>query len=214
MVLLGSETILYHNPFKKKTCFYFQLDKAAKSDRKSPRKTVNKIPHLDLFGNIRDLRLFKIQSILANKVLLVSETGNANTRDNSSQQQVVIKALQKSSLVFKQRKTSMLPVNIPFMVRLLRYFETDELIYLVLEYIPHGPLFPIVGPFLERLVTNNSENLQVRKQPFLTISQSEDKVRYPYICEIVHEKFFWKPNLKSTCNSDKKLCFANNFCSK
>lgn len=136
---------------------------------------MNKIPHLDLFGNIRDLRLFKIHSILANKVLLVSETGNSITRDNSSQQQVVIKALQKSSLVFKQRKTSMLPVNIPFMVKLLRYFETDELIYLVLEYIPHGPLLPIVKPFLERLVSNNSENAQVNLKMFHILSSSFPK---------------------------------------
>jgi hypothetical protein len=101
----------------------FQLDNAAKTGTKSgsgsPRKTVNRIPHLELFGNIRDLRSFKIRSILAHKVLLVSQMGNNNQSDESNL--VVIKALQKSSLVFKQRKTSMLPVNIPFMVRCVKF---------------------------------------------------------------------------------------------
>lgn len=33
----------------------------------------SRIPHLDLFGNIRDLRKYKIRGVLANKVIVVSE---------------------------------------------------------------------------------------------------------------------------------------------
>ena len=55
----------------------------------------------------------------------------------------------------------MLPVKIPFMVKLLRYFETDELIYLVLEYVPNGPLFPILKPFLNRLLPSQLGSRQV-----------------------------------------------------
>ena len=62
----------------------FQLENASKSDKKtisnSPGKSSNRIPHLELFGNIRDLRMFKIQSILAHKLLLVNETNNGETK--------------------------------------------------------------------------------------------------------------------------------------
>jgi len=36
-------------------------------------KVSSRIPHLDLFGNIRDLRKYKIRSVLADKMLVVSE---------------------------------------------------------------------------------------------------------------------------------------------
>ena len=58
----------------------------------------------------------------------------------------------------------------------MRYFETDEIIYLVLEYVPHGPLFPIVKQYLDRQVSGessgvvNQSDLSRELSPFSTSS--------------------------------------------
>ena len=66
------------------TSLSLQLENASKGENKtssnSPVKSSNRIPHLELFGNIRDLRMFKIQSILAQKLLLVNETNNGDSK--------------------------------------------------------------------------------------------------------------------------------------
>jgi serine/threonine protein kinase len=59
--------------------------------------------------------------------------------------------------------------------RLLRYFETDEIIYLVLEYVPYGPLFPIVKQYLDRQVAGessevNQSDISRELSPFSTSS--------------------------------------------
>ena len=53
-------------------------------------------------------------------------------------------SLQILGFVFQESRTSY--------SRLIRYFETDDMIYLVLEYVAHGQLLPIVRPYLERQV--------------------------------------------------------------
>merc|ERR1711962_96333 len=42
----------------------------------------------------------------------------------------------------------MLPINAKNMAKLKRYYETDEELILVIEYIAPGPLFNIVSPYL------------------------------------------------------------------
>ena len=42
----------------------------------------------------------------------------------------------------------MLPINAKFMAKLKRYYETDEELILVIEYVAPGPLFNIVSPYL------------------------------------------------------------------
>ncbi|XP_059079132.1 ribosomal protein S6 kinase delta-1-like [Tigriopus californicus] len=96
----------------------------------------SRIPHLDLFGDIKDLKRYKILDVISNKVLRAQ-----SFEDND---QVVIKALQKSSLVFKASKKSLLPIHIPYMVSLKCYYETDDAIFLILDYLPHGQLYDAV----------------------------------------------------------------------
>lgn len=109
------------------------------------RKSAN-IPHLELFGDIRDLRRYKINCVLAHKVLLVNDA-QSNTAEHF-ESLVVIKTIQKSAMVFKSNRTSMLPINIPFMVKLLRYYETDDALHLILEFASGGKLYNIVQPYL------------------------------------------------------------------
>ena len=94
------------------------------------RKGIKKpsgIPHLELFGQLTDLKYFKVRNILVNK-LIVAENVKTN-------ELVIFKTLHKSPAVYRKSKTSLLPINIKFMVRLLKYFETDECVYLMLGKI-------------------------------------------------------------------------------
>ncbi|QQP42520.1 Uncharacterized protein FKW44_017212 [Caligus rogercresseyi] len=97
----------------------------------------DKIPYSELFGDVRDLVRYKIRSVLAGKNILAEDSRRGNTR-------VVLKTLQKASFLHKSGRTSLLPINIRFMVKLLCYYETEDFIYLVLENVPpnsaHGSL--------------------------------------------------------------------------
>ena len=82
------------------------------------------IPHLQLFGQLADLRNYRVKSVLAGKIILAE--------DDISGQLVIFKTLHKAPAVYKKTKTSLLPINITYMVRLLKYFETDDCVYLML----------------------------------------------------------------------------------
>eukprot|EP00095_Tigriopus_kingsejongensis_P008854 maker-scaffold15_size728074-snap-gene-3.17 protein:Tk08854 transcript:maker-scaffold15_size728074-snap-gene-3.17-mRNA-1 annotation:"ribosomal protein s6" len=99
-------------------------------------KSPSKIPHLKLFGDIQDLKRYRIVDIISNKVLLA--------QDFQSEAQVVIKALQKSSWVVKTCKKSLLPTNIPNMVALKCYYETDDAIFLILDYLRFGQIYDVI----------------------------------------------------------------------
>ena len=56
----------------------------------------------------------------------------------------------------------------------MRYFETDDMIYLVLEFVSYGPLLPIVRPYLERQNADETSladaSLRRELSPFSTSS--------------------------------------------
>ncbi|XP_040578767.1 uncharacterized protein [Lepeophtheirus salmonis] len=97
----------------------------------------NNIPYSDLFGDVKDLNRYKVTGILEGKNIEATDTRRGNMK-------VVLKTLQKSSLVFKCGKTSLLPINIRFMVKLICYYETEDFIYLVLENVCHGKIYDLV----------------------------------------------------------------------
>ena len=99
------------------------------------------IPHLQLFGQFEELKNYKVKNIIANKIILAE---NVKTGDL-----VIFKTLHKSPAVYKKSKTSLLPINISHMVRLLKYFETDDCVYLMLEYCSVGRLWDIVQPLVK-----------------------------------------------------------------
>eukprot|EP00096_Caligus_rogercresseyi_P015432 TRINITY_DN7869_c0_g1_i1.p1 TRINITY_DN7869_c0_g1~~TRINITY_DN7869_c0_g1_i1.p1 ORF type:complete len:580 (+),score=174.39 TRINITY_DN7869_c0_g1_i1:65-1741(+) len=98
----------------------------------------DKIPYSELFGDVRDLVRYKIRSVLAGKNILAEDSRRGNTR-------VVLKTLQKASFLHKSGRTSLLPINIRFMVKLLCYYETEDFIYLVLENVPRGRIYDCVS---------------------------------------------------------------------
>lgn len=85
--------------------------------------------------------------MVSNKVLLARDIKSEETK-------VVIKAIQKSPVVVKaNRRKSLLPVNIPFMTPLIRYYETDETLFLILKYFDNGQLYEAV----EHIFQDNEE---------------------------------------------------------
>ena len=82
------------------------------------------IPHLQLFGKLSELKNYKVRNVLAHKLILAENI--------ETEELVIFKTLHKSAAIFKKTKTSLLPINISYMVRLLKYFETDDCVYLML----------------------------------------------------------------------------------
>ena len=92
-----------------------------------------------------------MKNILGNKLILAENIKN--------QELVIFKTLHKSPAVYKKSKTSLLPINISYMVRLLKYFETDDCVYLMLEYCSAGTLWNIVQPLICQRTINQPETL-------------------------------------------------------
>ena len=118
----------------------FLVKKEAELKTKKSIKKPLGIPHLQLFGQFEELKNYKVKNIIANKIIL---SENVKTGDL-----VIFKTLHKSPAVYKKSKTSLLPINISHMVRLLKYFETDDCVHLMLEYCPVGCLWDIVRPLV------------------------------------------------------------------
>ena len=101
---------------------------SVKRDAELKNKTFPKkppgIPHLQLFGKLSELKNYKVRNILAHKLILAENI--------ETEELVIFKTLHKSAAIFKKTKTSLLPINISYMVRLLKYFETDDCVYLML----------------------------------------------------------------------------------
>ena len=103
---------------------FFSVKKEAEMKSRKVTKKPLGIPHLQLFGQLDELKEYKVKNIIANKIILAE---NLKTTDL-----VIFKTLHKSPAVYRKSKTSLLPINISYMVRLLKYFETDDCVYLML----------------------------------------------------------------------------------
>lgn len=119
--------------------------------RKLPKKSTG-IPHLELFGQMTELKQYRIINIIDRVMVATHAVTN---------QTVVIKTLNKSTAVYKKSKTSLLPINITHMVKLLKYFETDDAVYLLLEYCNAGRLWDVVKPLVDQLDTPPRQSVQV-----------------------------------------------------
>merc|ERR1712150_376274 len=134
-----------------------------KAENLSKMVEVNKLTHnkgfqhLDYFSDIHDLKRYKMQRILGRKVILATDT-----KENDNK--VVIKVVQKTinNSNNQQMKLSVLPINVNYMVKLKRYYETPDTLILVLDYIAPGCLFHIVHPYLKeksaKILNNHSKN--------------------------------------------------------
>jgi len=127
-----------------------ELDSKVVASNKHITSTSSAIPHLHLFSNLSDLRQYKVVDILDARVILAEH--------RETKIKVVFKVLQKSSAVYKKSKTSVLPINIKFMVNLLKYWETDEAVFLMVEYCPAGKLWNLVQPLVHQQLQDDVDN--------------------------------------------------------
>ncbi|ESO90140.1 hypothetical protein LOTGIDRAFT_123756, partial [Lottia gigantea] len=67
--------------------------------------------------------------------------------DKLSDETFVIKTVHKSSAVLDQ-KTCLLPTSSPYMCNLLKFFETENAVYLLLQYASGGKLWNYIGAYL------------------------------------------------------------------
>ena len=105
---------------------------------------VKGFPHLDLFGgDLRDLKRYRIEGWAGGGKVIVA------TDSKNDLQKVVLKVLPKTSFNTKTLKKSLLPINVKYMVTLQRYFESDDELILVLDYIVPGRLFDLIEPYLK-----------------------------------------------------------------
>ena len=106
-------------------------------------KAVKGFPHLDLFGgsDFKDLQRYRIEGLVGGKVIVATDSKQNNLK-------VVIKVVPKTSFNTKSVKKSLLPINVKHMVTLQRYFENDDELILVLDYIAPGRLFDLIQPYL------------------------------------------------------------------
>ena len=116
-------------------------------------------------GNLFDLNFsFKFVRFINYKCFLM-------TSRHTSNEKYVLKRLQKSSnpnLALKSRVP--LQNQIPYMCNLIRYYETDYTIFLLIEYLPMGKLFQYLDMlaetgdmFIQKLNFNYDEETQSLK---------------------------------------------------
>ena len=105
---------------------------------------------MELFGQMGELKQYRIINII-DRVMVASHIVTNQT--------VVIKTLNKSTAVYKKSKTSLLPINISHMVKLLKYFETDDAVYLLLEFCTAGRLWDVVKPLVEQRDSPSKQSL-------------------------------------------------------
>jgi len=99
-----------------------------------------------------ELENYKVIRLIGKNMLVI---------DNSSKNSFVVKVLEKQMHRCRHIKRSLVPKNVPYMVKLHKYFNTDCTIYLVLEHITGGKLWDQLNKFKKRC--SQSENVSTKK---------------------------------------------------
>ncbi|VDH89444.1 Hypothetical predicted protein [Mytilus galloprovincialis] len=107
-------------------------------------------PTLNLIkAPISEMKNLKVLGTI-DKVLLVM--------DKTSDETYVIKTIHKSSVCSKFYRTIM-PLSCPYMVHLHKFYETENTVYLILQYATGGKLWNYIGEYLQYNKTNSSMNV-------------------------------------------------------
>ena len=141
-----------------------KAENLSKIVEKKPSGLKVDFPHLDFFCDVKDLKRYKIEGILNSKVILAQDSKEENVK-------IIIKTLPKASYTTRTTKMSLLPINAKYMVKLKRYYETDEELILVIDFISPGPLFSIITPYLTEQASRmfSSASLKVSDSSAMTV---------------------------------------------
>lgn len=140
-----------------------------------------------------------MKNILCNKLILAENV--------KTQELVIFKTLHKSSAVYKKSKTSLLPINISYMVRLLKYFETDDCVYLMLEYCSAGTLWNIVQPLISQRTQQTEPSTYILGEKAKSPVQKQTSIIRPSESFIHDRKIsinLTKEDSQHNCDSDSE----------
>ena len=162
---------------------------------KRKSKTSSKIPHLELFGqSMLELRRYKIKKVLSHEVLLAVQYDNLSGLGVQQQMkkehqkgaadgnEVVIKTIQKSACVYRIEddtfsRTSILPISVSYMTKLVRYYENDDFLHLVLEYVPGGELYRIIEHFFKNKTHPLQANDKIESEQDFTDMKGKEELK-------------------------------------
>ncbi|XP_069689420.1 ribosomal protein S6 kinase delta-1 isoform X2 [Periplaneta americana] len=91
---------------------------------------------------LSDLQFFKVLGVIGTAMLVL------NTQEDCC---YVMKVLHKSPCPVYELKTSIVPQNIPYMVKLHHYFDTESAVFLVLQHASGGKLWDHVSAYFQSL---------------------------------------------------------------
>ncbi|KAL3874775.1 hypothetical protein ACJMK2_037745 [Sinanodonta woodiana] len=101
-----------------------------------------------LQGSRSELKNFKVLGTI-DKTLLVL--------DKSTDETYVMKVVYKSSVQCK-KTSNILPTSCPYMVQLHKFYETENAIYLLLQYASGGKLWNYIGAYLSYAQSHNKDS--------------------------------------------------------
>ncbi|XP_042217322.1 ribosomal protein S6 kinase delta-1-like isoform X1 [Homarus americanus] len=142
---------------RRKTAQYLQraeqlVARLTRKDKKKDQLTDGPPPEINSSGEgglkcrASDLSRYRVAG-LAGSVIIATDTTNGDT--------VAIKVVIKSGSGSGEK--TVVPENIPFMVPIIRYHETDNAIYLVLKFISGGKLWSHIKKYVVEENTNPNE---------------------------------------------------------
>ncbi|XP_078090456.1 ribosomal protein S6 kinase-like 1 isoform X2 [Mustelus asterias] len=156
-------------------------------------------PNRILSSPVEDLKMSKVVAII-DKVLLV--------QNPSTNEPFIVKSLPKCSLVNRERQT-IIPQGVPFMVRLLQYYVSDDAVFLHLEHVP-GKLWSQLRHFRPSTVEKGMEFPECSCPHHRTI-KLKNSYTAPSLSSMCNDNSILRPNSKmdwqkETKNSTKGKC--------
>ncbi|XP_064623256.1 ribosomal protein S6 kinase delta-1-like [Lineus longissimus] len=104
-----------------------------------------------LQGPTSELKNYRVLGIV-DDVMLVLDKNTENT--------YVMKTLAKSAGIVQPSKKNIIPPNIPYMVRLYRFYETDCSIHLLLQHASGGKLWNYISSYLNQNLGDEKRDRQ------------------------------------------------------
>ncbi|XP_045599213.2 ribosomal protein S6 kinase delta-1 isoform X2 [Procambarus clarkii] len=121
-------------------------DKKKKQHSDGPPPEISSSGEAGLKSRASDLSRYRVAG-LAGSVIIATDTTNGDT--------VAIKVLIKSGIGSGEK--TVVPENVPFMVPIIRYHETDTAIYLVLKFISGGKLWSHIRKYVSEGHANTDD---------------------------------------------------------
>ncbi|XP_050407265.2 ribosomal protein S6 kinase delta-1 [Patella vulgata] len=100
-------------------------------------------------GSMSELRNYKVLGTIDSVILVM---------DKLLDETYVIKTVHKSSAQLESNKTCLLPTSCPYMCNLIKFFETENAVYLLLQYASGGKLWNYIGAYLHSRTTSGFED--------------------------------------------------------